>query len=327
MTRGHVARSKARAFAKGCVAHVKPMDNSQDAVTSDSQPPSRATASLVAAIAPSLPTGPVRTESGVRAVQRAEGSNGAAAEDEEVTKVDAPPSSQPLTDGERLLLSDQIHAALEKTFTPVPPVSGVVPAMPVERAPNRPPPRKPAPDHEAFALARAIGSVPPPAPSHAASLQGAGIMLPPPPQPGDMVEPEVPPVAYAAPVRSSSGVASGAVSLGALASDAVALAAPRAAATAPPTGTAAPRAPVQAFVSSSRPTQARPATPEWRPPSLNDMPSLDPFAGFVRPPPSALQRWGMALLIALALFGLCALAAIGFGYLGLGKTSWPPFGW
>lgn len=294
---------------RGALKHVKPMDNSQDAAANaDSQPPSRATASLVAAIAPSLPTGPVRSESGVRAVQRAGVSESVPVEDAD-TAVDASPSSQPLTNEERLFLSEQIQAALEKTLTPMPPASGVVQAKLPEHVPQRPPPRKSsaappgtahleAPDHVPFALARPIS-----APEPEVAQRPSGIMLPPPPQPGDM-EPDLSLVPSAG-ARPSDVVSSG-VAPSSVAPSFVSV-----------------RAPSQMSAPAPRATQPKPApVPEWRPPSLSDMPSVDPFAGFVRPPPSALQRLGMALLIALAVFGLCALAAIGFGYLGLGKIGW-----
>ncbi len=49
---------------------------------------------------------------------------------------------------------------------------------------------------------------------------------------------------------------------------------------------------------------------------LRDMPSVDPFAGFVAAPPSFLERWLVVLIVALALVGAAALAAIALGYLG-----------
>jgi hypothetical protein len=51
-----------------------------------------------------------------------------------------------------------------------------------------------------------------------------------------------------------------------------------------------------------------------------DLPSADPFAGFVAPAASATQRWGIVLVIALAVVGLFSLAAIALGLLG--KTGW-----
>jgi hypothetical protein len=55
-------------------------------------------------------------------------------------------------------------------------------------------------------------------------------------------------------------------------------------------------------------------------PLLLDLPSADPFAGFVAPEASTTQRWGIVLVIALAVVGLFSLAAIALGLLG--KTGW-----
>jgi hypothetical protein len=65
---------------------------------------------------------------------------------------------------------------------------------------------------------------------------------------------------------------------------------------------------------SSRAQVVRPA------PLLIDLPSADPFAGFVAPAASATQRWGIVIVIALAVVGLFSLAAIALGLLG--KTGW-----
>jgi hypothetical protein len=51
-------------------------------------------------------------------------------------------------------------------------------------------------------------------------------------------------------------------------------------------------------------------------PPLDELPVADPFAGFVAPPPSLLQRWLVVIVVALAVVGLCSLAAIAFGFLG-----------
>jgi hypothetical protein len=50
------------------------------------------------------------------------------------------------------------------------------------------------------------------------------------------------------------------------------------------------------------------------------LPRADPFAGFVAPAPSAAQRWLVVVVVALAVVGLCSLAAIALGLLG--KTGW-----
>ena len=51
-----------------------------------------------------------------------------------------------------------------------------------------------------------------------------------------------------------------------------------------------------------------------------ELPLSDPFAGFVAPPPSLFQRWLVVVVVALAVVGLCSLAAIALGFLG--KTGW-----
>jgi hypothetical protein len=55
-------------------------------------------------------------------------------------------------------------------------------------------------------------------------------------------------------------------------------------------------------------------------PALGELPVADPFAGFVAPAPSAAQRWLVVVVVALAVVGLCSLAAIALGLLG--KTGW-----
>jgi hypothetical protein len=55
-------------------------------------------------------------------------------------------------------------------------------------------------------------------------------------------------------------------------------------------------------------------------PELAGLPDADPFAGFVAPAPSAAQRWLVVVVVALAVVGLCSLAAIALGLLG--KTGW-----
>jgi hypothetical protein len=55
-------------------------------------------------------------------------------------------------------------------------------------------------------------------------------------------------------------------------------------------------------------------------PALDELPAPNPFAGFVAPPPSLAQRWLVVVVVALAVVGLCSLAAIAFGFLG--KTGW-----
>lgn len=73
------------------------------------------------------------------------------------------------------------------------------------------------------------------------------------------------------------------------------------------------------YAPASSPPAARvPLPPHARAavPLHNELPSVDPFAGFVAPPASVLQRWGMVVVLALALFGLVALVAISLGLLG-----------
>jgi hypothetical protein len=51
-----------------------------------------------------------------------------------------------------------------------------------------------------------------------------------------------------------------------------------------------------------------------------DLPTINPFAGFEAPRDSWLRRAAIIFVVALALVGVCALAAIAFGLLG--KRGW-----
>lgn len=51
-----------------------------------------------------------------------------------------------------------------------------------------------------------------------------------------------------------------------------------------------------------------------------ELQAVDPFSGFIAPAPSLAQRWLVVVVVALAVVGLCSLAAIAFGLLG--KTGW-----
>jgi hypothetical protein len=66
-----------------------------------------------------------------------------------------------------------------------------------------------------------------------------------------------------------------------------------------------------------RPSLARPPAPQ---PLLTDLPSVNPFAGFEAPSDSFAQRSLIVFIVALAVVGLFALAAIAFGFIG--KTGW-----
>ena len=126
-----------------------------------------------------------------------------------------------------------------------------------------------------------------------------GLMLPPPPQPADFEPPSSPAL--------SVGISPASLGM-----------------------TLPPRAP-GGGPGGSRPRVPGMATPQRpagigavrRPaplPLLSDLPSVDPFAGFAAPPPSAAQRWIVVFVVALAVVGLFALGAIAFGFLG--KTGW-----
>ena len=69
----------------------------------------------------------------------------------------------------------------------------------------------------------------------------------------------------------------------------------------------------------TRPPMSRGTVPPAGP-LMDELPATDPFAGFVAPAPSAAQRWLVVVVVALAVVGLCSLAAIAFGLLG--KTGW-----
>jgi hypothetical protein len=182
--------------------------------------------------------------------------------------------------------------------------------------PTQPPPRRsrrsgPAPslegsepDHEAFVLSQPIGpadalrrasrvpmsDVPTPRITRD-SITGdsisrssiPGVILPPPPQPQDY-EPAPPSM----PMRPSL---------------------PLRATIEPPSS-----------LSRTRPPMSRAGQVPDEANEDGDLPMSDPFAGFVAPPPSVAQRWLVVVVVALAVVGLCSLAAIAFGFLG--KTGW-----
>jgi len=54
-------------------------------------------------------------------------------------------------------------------------------------------------------------------------------------------------------------------------------------------------------------------------PLLSDLPSANPFEGFEAPRESFAQRSLIVFVVALAVVGLFALAAMAFGLLGFGK--------
>lgn len=54
-------------------------------------------------------------------------------------------------------------------------------------------------------------------------------------------------------------------------------------------------------------------------PLLSDLPSANPFEGFEAPRESFAQRSLIVFVVALAVVGLFALAALAFGFLDIGK--------
>jgi hypothetical protein len=162
-------------------------------------------------------------------------------------------------------------------------------------------------DHEAFALDRPLTMPPPPPggtrpptsgsapiPAVVRPLQrrdmpplSTGVMLPPPPQPGDYEPASAPSSVPPAPqLQSSPAVTPGATTLGVAAR---------------PGKPIAPRAPA--------------------PPLLTELPSANPFEGFEAPRETFAQRFLIVFIVALAVFGMFALAAIAFGFLGK-TTGW-----
>ena len=51
------------------------------------------------------------------------------------------------------------------------------------------------------------------------------------------------------------------------------------------------------------------------PAALTDLPSTDPFAGFIAPPRSLAQRLGSVMIVALAVVGVVTLAALALRWL------------
>jgi hypothetical protein len=257
---------------------------------------------------------------------------------EETLPVGTPPPAPvvPVDDAEaarerRSVFKQTMLLGVPKRETPVPPAAaGVEPALlaslvRVVGPPTQPPPRRSRrisavpsappserdavehPDHEAFSLTHPIvpldaskkvvpdAAPPPAAPSLAisvsrASLPGAmlpAVMLPPAPEPRDY-ELDAPSgsVPASSPLRASIE--------------------PLRATIEPPSSLARTRPPLTR-------RDAEPA-------ALEELPVSDPFAGFVAPPPSLFQRWMVVIVVALAVVGLCSLAAIAFGFLG--KTGW-----
>ena len=84
----------------------------------------------------------------------------------------------------------------------------------------------------------------------------------------------------------------------------------------PPSSPASPSDVVAGFGTSaapSRSSEVRPAAPQ---PLFGSLPSANPFAGFEAPSESFAQRFLIVFIVALAVVGLFALAAIAFGFLG-----------
>jgi hypothetical protein len=224
-----------------------------------------------------------------------------------VAKRETPPPA-PVASDEPALLASLVRVVGPPTHPP-PRRSRRISAVP--SAPPSEPEATEHPDHEAFALMHAIvtpdaskkvvpdAAPPPTAPSLSISVNRSslpGVMLPPAPEPRDY-EPD-----------ASLGPAStGAASIGRVpASSPLRAIEPLRATIEPPSSLARTRPPVTRRAAE--------------PPPLEELPVSDPFAGFVAPPPSLLQRWLVVIVVALAVVGLCSLAAIAFGFLG--KTGW-----
>ena len=189
--------------------------------------------------------------------------------------------------------------------------------------PTAPPPRRsrrpPAPDgmgiepeppseeeHEAFALDRPIGSsMIPPEPA---------VVEPPPwkwPEPRARIEPawRAPqPDAYQSPLR-----APGSSAVPDLRS---VMLPPRPG----PGDFDPPSSPVTAPGAVAEPWRSSLGRRSLPQPLLTDLPSVNPFAGFEAPSESLAQRSLIVFIVALAVVGLFALAAVAFGFLG--KTGW-----
>jgi hypothetical protein len=198
-----------------------------------------------------------------------------------------------------------------------PPAAVMASVVRVVGPPTQPPPRRSRrigavslpeasePDHEAFALSQPIAGsdlprrasrapisdVPTPRISRDSISRSSlpGVILPPPPQPQDY---EAAPASMPPPLTTRPSLPLRAT-----------IDAPSSLSrTQPPTT----RAIIRAAVASQE--------------AEDGLPTADPFAGFVAPPPSLAQRWLIVMVVALAVVGLCSLAAIAFGYLG--KTGW-----
>jgi hypothetical protein len=214
--------------------------------------------------------------------------------------------------------------------------------------PKHPPPRRSRrvpsfasdepsePDHEAFVLTHAIvtpdrakpSAVAPPLRRTVESLPGSvdapqtsapnpvavtagrsllpGVILPPAPRAEDFDPPSspVPAVPVATAPVSAARISASSISVSSMS---VAPPAPLLRATIEP----------PASLSRTRPPVSQRFVPD---PQLEELPASDPFAGFVAPPPSLAQRWLVVVVVALAVVGLCSIAAIALGFLG--KTGW-----
>jgi hypothetical protein len=210
------------------------------------------------------------------------------------------PAPAPVVEGESALLASVVRVVGPPTQPP-PRRSRRISAVP--SAPPSEPDAGEHPDHEAFALMHAIvtpdaskkvipdAAPPPTAPSLSVSVSRAslpGVILPPAPEPRDYeADASIRSMPALSPLRSSIE--------------------PLRVTIEPPSSLA-----------RTRPPLTRRAVEQ--PPPLDELPQSDPFAGFVAPPPSLFQRWLVVMVVALAVVGLCSLAAIAFGFLG--KTGW-----
>jgi len=88
----------------------------------------------------------------------------------------------------------------------------------------------------------------------------------------------------------------------------------------PSTPSSLPPAPRVASAPAAAAVAATRAPPAPARPLLTDLPSANPFEGFEAPRETFVQRFLIVFVVALAVVGLFALAAMAFGLLG--KIGW-----
>lgn len=81
-----------------------------------------------------------------------------------------------------------------------------------------------------------------------------------------------------------------------------------------------PSAPLRALASPAAPSPVASRSVVKGPQAVDELPSVNPFAGFEAPRESWGRRSVIVFTLALALVGLCGLVAIAFGFLG--KRGW-----